>query len=222
MNVHEITRQFEKVVANYTGAPFAVAVDNCCNALYLSLRWWNEKINIDYKLNNGCFGSISFRNKLIHIPERTYPGVPCEIINAGLNVSFTPVEGESIKGEYQMYPSNVWDSALTFRAGMYRPGQIQCLSFTGHKKILKLSKGGMILTDDESAYKWFKKMRFSGRGECSYHDDDFDKDGIIGRNCYMMPELAARGLLLMVEMPQHNEDVEVRYPNLSKFKCYTK
>lgn len=208
MNPHLITKEFEALVANYTGAPYAIAVDNCCNALYLSLMWWKKVVQYPWDSDT------------IIIPERTYPGVPCEIINAGLKVSFTPVDGDTIKGEYQMYPSNVYDSALRFTKGMFKPGHIQCLSFTGHKKILKLSKGGMILTDDSAAMKWLKKMRFSGRGECSYHDDDFDADGIIGRNCYMMPELAARGLLLMVEMTDHNEDVEVKYPNLSKFKCY--
>jgi len=80
----------------------------------------------------------------------------------------------------------------------------------------------VILTDDEAAYKWFKKMRFSGRGECSYHDDDFDADGVIGKNCYMMPEIAARGLLLMTGFPNDNKDLTMKYPNLSKFRCYTK
>ena len=101
-----------------------------------------------------------------------------------------------------------------------------CLSFTGPYKHLKLSKGGAILTDNEDAYKWFKKARFSGRDECSYHVDDFDKDPVIGWNYYMMPELAARGLLLIAQFydsegnPKHNEDLSLAYPDLSKFKVY--
>lgn len=219
MNPHLITREFERIIAEYTGAPFAIAVDNCCNALHLALDYWMR-----YEMTRipKLMSMYSGDRLRISIPERTYPGVPCEIINVGLKVDFTPIDGNSIKGEYQLFPSQVWDSALTFKKNMYRASQYQCLSFTGHKKILKLSKGGMILTDNEDAMRWFKKMRFSGRGEVSYHNDDFDKDGIIGRNCYMMPELAARGLLLMVEMPDYNEDVEVKYPNLSQFKCYQK
>jgi hypothetical protein len=44
----------------------------------------------------------------------------------------------------------------------------------------------------------------------------------------MMPELAARGLLLMNQFykpdgtPKENDDLELPYPDLSKFKIYTK
>jgi hypothetical protein len=44
----------------------------------------------------------------------------------------------------------------------------------------------------------------------------------------MMPELAARGVLLMGQFyntdstPKHNEDLELPYPDLSKFEIYTK
>jgi len=42
----------------------------------------------------------------------------------------------------------------------------------------------------------------------------------------VMPELAARGLLMMTQFydlkgnPKHNEDLELPYPNLSKFDVY--
>ena len=52
----------------------------------------------------------------INCPSKTYPSVPCEIIHAGLKVNFTPVEGDKIKGAYQLSPSNVWDAALRFTA----------------------------------------------------------------------------------------------------------
>ena len=43
----------------------------------------------------------------------------------------------------------------------------------------------------------------------------------------MMPELAARGLLLMNqfyngEIPKENQDLEMPYPDLSKFEIYKK
>jgi dTDP-4-amino-4,6-dideoxygalactose transaminase len=99
-----------------------------------------------------------------------------------------------------------------------------CVSFTGPYKHLKLSKGGAILTDDVKAYEWFKRARFSGRRECSYHDDEFD---MLGWNFYMMPELSARGLLMMNQFYDYdgnkktNDDIELPYPDLSKFKIYT-
>ena len=100
---------------------------------------------------------------------------------------------------------------------MYRDGFTQCLSFSGPHKHLKLGKGGMILTDSLEAYKWYKKARFSGRGECSYHDDNFT---MLGWNFYMLPEIAAKGIGLMAGIKENNDDLELLYPDLSKFKIY--
>jgi dTDP-4-amino-4,6-dideoxygalactose transaminase len=205
--VYKITEQFEQELSKYTGAPYVVTLDNMSNALFLALMYENVK------------------GMEITIPARTYPSVPCEIIHAGGKVNFTPVEGRTIKGAYQLAPTKVWDSALRFTAGMYIPNTHMCISFTGPYKHFKLSKGGAILTDDEDAYFWFKRARYSGRRECSYHEDNFD---MLGWNFYMMPELASRGLLLMNQfytstgVPKHNEDLELPYPDLSKFEIYTK
>jgi dTDP-4-amino-4,6-dideoxygalactose transaminase len=201
--VHKITEQFEAKLCDYTGAPYAVAVDNCSNALFLALKWFG----ID--------------GKDVSIPRHTYPAVPCEIIHAGGKVKFYPSD-EILKGSYRLAGTTVWDSALDFTADMFVDGRIQCLSFTGPYKHLKLGKGGAILTDNKDAYEWFKRARFSGRRECSYLEDDFD---MLGWNFYMMPEIAARGLLLMDQFytengKKHNEPITHRYPDLSKYKIY--
>ena len=211
-NVYDITNEFEKQLSNYTGAPYVVTLDNMSNALFLALYY--EK-NI----------TQTIKSKKITIPCRTYPSVPCEIIHAGLKVDFESVEGRTIRGMYQLKGSNVWDSALSFTGDMYRKGQHICISFTGPYKHFKLSKGGAILTDSHEAYLWFKRARYSGRRECSYHDDNLD---MLGWNFYMMPELASRGLLLMNQFynqdgtKKHNEDIELPYPDLSKFEIYRK
>ena len=208
--VYKITEDFEKALADYTGAPYVITVDNQSNALFLSLYYEkNVRKNI--------------KGETISIPSRTYPSVPCEIIHAGLKVNFEPVKGRTIKGAYQLKGSNVWDSALRFTGDMYIPGSHMCISFTGPYKHFKLSKGGAILTDNLDAYHWFKRARYSGRRECSYHDDYFD---MLGWNFYMMPELASRGLLLMGQFynldgtKKHQEDLELPYPDLSKFEIY--
>jgi len=205
--VYDVTNEFEKRLADYTGAKYAVTVDNQSNALFLALMYENVK------------------DQEITIPCRTYPSVPCEIIHAGAKVKFSPNKGKTLTGAYQLEPSNVWDSALRFTSNMYIPGSHMCVSFTGPYKHFKLSKGGAILTDNHEAYLWFKRARYSGRRECSYHDDNFD---MLGWNFYMMPELAARGLLLMAQFynmdgtPKHNADLTMPYPDLSKFEIYTK
>lgn len=200
-NVYDITKEFERKLSEYTGAPHVICVDNMSNAIFLCLKYLNA-------------------HGMIFIPARTYPSVPCEIIHAGCYPIFIPVQGTTIKGPYQLKPYPVWDCALRFTKGMYEPGQFQCISFTGPRKHLKLSKGGAILCDDPKAAAWFKKARFSGRSECDYHDDNFDDNPVIGWNMYLLPELAARGLLMMQAFPDHNEDLELSYPDLSKFNLF--
>jgi len=207
--IYKITEEFEEKLAHYTNSKYAVTLDNMSNALFLALYY-------EHKVKNRTKDTIA-------IPSRTYPSVPCEIIHADLKVGFEPVEGNTIKGAYQLKGSNVWDSALRFTADMYIPNTHMCVSFTGPYKHFKLSKGGAILTDDHEAYLWFKRARYSGRREVSYHDDNLD---MLGWNFYMMPELSARGLLLMGQFyeiggkKKHNEDLELPYPDLSKFEIY--
>ncbi len=104
-------------------------------------------------------------------------------------------------------------------------GQLVCISFTGAYKHLKLGKGGAVLLDDAEMYRWLKKARNSGRDECSYHEDNFT---MLGRNYYMMPQIAAQGLLLMNQFynidgsKKHMPDICLPYPDLSKFPIYTK
>ena len=208
--IYKVTETFEQQLADYTGAKYAVTLDNMSNGLFLALYYENHIKN-------------SIKNKTVTCPSRTYPSVPCEIIHAGLKIQWKPVNGETLTGAYQLEGSNVWDAALSFTADMFVPGSHMCISFTGPYKHFKLSKGGAILTDNLKAYHWFKRARYSGRRECSYHDDNLD---MLGWNFYMMPELAARGMLLMNQFynmdgsKKHQEDLTLPYPDLSKFKVY--
>jgi hypothetical protein len=177
-------------------------------------------------MSNALFLALKYEGvegKDIYIPKHTYPSVPCEIIHAGGKVRFYESD-KLLTGAYQLKPTNVWDSALRFTKDMYIKDSFMCISFTGAYKHLKLSKGGAILLDNEDAYKWFKRARFSGRNECSYHEDNFD---MIGWNFYMMPEIAARGCLLMQQFyntdgtKKEMPDVTLPYPDLSKFPVYS-
>lgn len=210
--VYKITEEFELELSKYTGAKYVVTVDNMSNALFLSLYY--EK-NINKSINTDT----------ITIPNRTYPSVPCEIIHAGLKVNWEIIDGVTLTGAYQLIGSKVWDSALRFTYNMYMPDTHMCISFTGPHKTFKLSKGGAILTDNYQAYEWFKRARYSGRRPMSYLEDNLD---MLGWNFYMMPELAARGLLMITQFydiegnPKINKDLTFPYPDLSKFEIYTK
>ena len=166
---------FEEEVANYAGSKYAVSVDSCTNALFLCCKYLEVKEVV--------------------LPKKTYLSVPMSIIHAGGTPVFKDIEW---KGIYQLEPYPIYDAAKRFTSGMYLPDTFMCLSFHT-KKIVKLNKGGMILTNSKEAVEWFKKARYEGRSEKMYHEDDID---MLGWNMYLEPEKAAHGLALMQQMPQ--------------------
>ncbi|NIQ13128.1 MAG: hypothetical protein GTO02_01575 [Candidatus Dadabacteria bacterium] len=192
-NPYEIVKTFERIMAEYTGASFAVSVDNCTNALFLCCKYLNV-------------GEVI-------IPHKTYLSVPQSIIHAGGNVVF---ERKSWSGIYQLKPYPIYDASKRLTSGMYIPNTFMCLSFHV-KKHLALSKGGMILTDDEKAATWLKKARYEGRSEKSYHDDDIE---MLGWNMYMTPEQATWGIILMQNYPQHVDDLHEDYRDLTEFSVF--
>lgn len=203
-NPYNVVIQFEEAVAKYCGSKYAVAVESCTSALFLSLVYCG---NLTDRIHPTYIG----------IPRRTYPGVACSIIHAGFKVQFLDYQW---MGEYQLKPYDIWDSALRFKRGMYHGG-FQCLSF--HiKKLIPIGRGGMILTDNLDAVKWLRKARFDGRNPVPLQEDDFD---MLGWNCYMTPDQAARGLQLLQALGDRElDDLKVadqKYPDLSKFKIYT-
>ena len=169
-NPYKIVQMFEEEVSLYTGAPFAISVDSCTNALFLCCKY----LNVDE----------------VTIPSKTYLSVPMSIINAGGNIVFdkTPKTNHWV-GIYQLKPYPIYDSAKRFTSNMYIEGSLMCLSF--HiKKNLGIGKGGMILTDNPNAAEWFKKARYEGRNEVYYKEDNINS---IGWNMYMTPQEAAQG-----------------------------
>ncbi len=202
-NPYQSVIDFENVLAEYCGSKYAVAVESCTSALFLSLVWLK-------KSNNWNFPAP------VKIPSRTYPGVACSVIHAGYFIKFTEEEWH---GEYELGPIGVWDAALRFRKGMYHGG-FQCISF--HiKKLLPIGRGGAILTDDFEAVKWLRKARFDGRNPVPLQEDHFD---MLGYNMYMQPDQATRGLqLFQAKGDKEFEDLKVedqKYPDLSKFYVY--
>ena len=187
-NPYKIVQMFEEEVAEYTGSPYAISVDSCTNAIFLCCKYLNVKE--------------------VTIPKKTYLSVPQSIIHAGGKVKFQDVEWEGI---YQLEPYSLYDSAKWFTSNMYIPNTFMCLSF--HiKKHLKIGKGGMVLTDNKDAVEWFKKVRYEGRSETKYIDDDIQ---MIGWNMYMTPVEAAQGLMLMQNFPSFNADLTEEYKDLT-------
>lgn len=203
MNPYLAVESFEKRLADWCGSKYAVAVESCTSALFLCLMY--RKM-----MRNGDIGTIT-------IPNRTYVGVPCSIIHAGGKVKFSDKEWA---GEYELKPLAIYDAALRLRPNMYHGG-MQCLSF--HiKKLLPIGRGSVILLDDIHAYEWLKKARFDGRNPVPLLEDNFD---MLGWNCYMTPDQAARGIQLFEIYKNKKEfpDLEVEeqgYPYLNQYNIY--
>lgn len=198
-NPYNIVKMFEEEVSLYTGAPYAISVDSCTNALFLVCKY--------------------LKVKEVTIPSKTYLSVPMSIINSGGEVVFdTNPKTNHWSGIYQLKPYPIYDAAKRFTSNMFIDNSFMCLSF--HiKKNLGIGKGGMILTDDLDAANWFKKARYEGRSEKYYKEDNIDS---IGWNMYMTPQDAAQGLCLMQNYPKHKSDQDEMngYRDLTEFEIF--
>lgn len=194
----DTVKRFEETIAEYAGAKYGVAVDSCCNALFLCCKYLNVKS--------------------VDIVKHTYPGVICAIKNAGGSIMYWL--DNDWQGIYEIMPYNIIDSALRFKRGMYIKDSFYCLSFHV-KKHIPIGRGGMILTNNKEAAEWFKKARFDGRNEVPLDQDELT---MTGWNCYMTPEQAARGLTLFETIKDKDlPDLVVadqHYPDLSKVRAY--
>lgn len=198
----EAVTLFEESLANYVGSKYAVAVDSCTNALFLCLKF------------------CGVRNAKITIPKNTYMSVPQTILNAGNYVEFDDIQWE---GGYALKPWPIYDFAARMKKDMAKPFVDEgfvCTSFQ-IKKIIPIGKGGMIFTNNERAYNYFKAASFEGRHyNAPYDEDQFEP---YGWNMYMTPEDAARGLLLFTRVLDDNTDMAdwSNYPDLSEQPCFS-
>jgi len=193
MTSFTVVDEFERRVAEFAGAPYAVATCTGTAALFLSLKY-------EFRRHYDVPVTV--------LPARTFISVPMAVIHAGGTVKFDDYEW---KGTYRLSPWWITDGALRFRRGMYEGG-LHCLSFHA-RKLLNIGEGGMILTDDADAAEWLRRARYSGRAEPHYRIEDV---ATLGWQLYMMPEKAARGLHLMTYIPDNLPDQEIDYVDLRK------
>jgi dTDP-4-amino-4,6-dideoxygalactose transaminase len=228
-NAHSITREFEAALCEYTGAPYAVAVNSCTMALLLAVAWSTRDIPREHWAAGDPLPLPE-----VSIPKHTYVSVPQSIIHAG---GLPVFRDEAWVGCYQLKPLPIWDSARWFSyamfeggrsPGIYRPKGWQALRDNANKylcvsfhssKILGDTQGGAILHDNAEADAWFRRARFDGRAEGVAPKDD---NGIIlGWHCYMSPDVSARLLNKLYFLPRHNEPMpNDDYPDLSQLECF--
>ena len=170
----EIVKEFEKRIADYYNAPFAVATDSCTHALELSFRYDRDNDNIS--------------NPKVTLPTRTYVSVPMTLMKLNIPFSFVNIKWK----EYYFFGNTrIVDAAVLFTPKTYINGQLMCLSFQ-HKKMLGLGRGGAILCPNEQEYNELKKMAYDGRDDSKPWAEQNIKT--IGYHYYMTPETAQLGI----------------------------
>jgi dTDP-4-amino-4,6-dideoxygalactose transaminase len=184
--------QFEKELAKFTGAPYAIMTDCCTHAIELCLRY--------------------DRPRELTFTATTYLSIP--MLMHKLNIPYM-LTTEDWTGEYHFYGSRIWDSARRLEEGMYRPGDKQCLSF-GFGKPLYIGRGGAILLDDPVAYKTMLAQRYDGR-DLTINPWESQKTFHVGYHYKPTIEEAHTGLDMLAWVrinkpkPKH-----VAYPDLRK------
>jgi len=166
-------KQFENIIAEFYGAPYAVAVDCCTHGVELCLRL------------------KQFQH--LTVPCRTYLSIPMLANKLDIGLTFTEEEWKDYYEirEWQGKPTGVIDAAVFWKRDGYIPDKFMCLSFQ-YQKHLSLGRGGMILTDDKDAALTLKKMSYDGRiPNVPWREQNID---MMGYHYYMTPETAQLGL----------------------------
>lgn len=193
----DIVNSFEKEIAKFYNAPFAIAVDCCTHAIELSL--------------------IHSNVRAATCPTRTYISVPFTLSKLNIKWSF---EEKVWTDFYFLGNTNIIDAAVYWKQDGYVPGTYMCLSFQ-YKKHLNLHRGGAILVDNYNDYLDLKKLSYDGRDlDKSWAEQDISS---IGYHYYMTPETAKLGLSKIKDaiktVPKNWSSMDYPYlPNMSVFK----
>jgi len=187
--------EFEKALAEFTGAPYAIMTDCCTHAIELCLRY--------------------DRVRGLKMTPYTYLSVPMTMHKLGIDYVYMDEPEQTWTGEYNFMYTRVWDSARRLETGMYRPGQMQCVSF-GHGKPLQVGHGGAILLDNKAAYSTIIKQRYDGR-DLNTIPWETQKTFHIGYHYKPSIEDAVRGLELLEQFKTDPQVPKfVQYPDLRK------
>lgn len=187
--------KFEQALARHTGAPYAIATDCCTHALELCLRYQ--------------------RPHWVHFTAYTYLSVPMLMHKLGIDFSYVD---EQWLGEYPIYGTSIWDSARLLAPNMYRPGQMQCVSF-GRDKPLCIGRGGAILLDDARAYEVMLRQRYDGR-DLSVTPWQNQRIFYVGYHYKMNPEEAMTGLEKLADVdpvPKYREYPDLRRCDIQEY-----
>ena len=188
--------EFENKIAEFYGAPYAVAVDCCTHGIELCLR--RQHINA------------------IKVPRRTYISVPFLAAKLDIYLEFKDEEWK----DYYYLTNNIIDAAVLWKKNSYIPGTFMNVSFQ-FRKHLSLGRGGVILCDSETDALELKKMTYDGRHpDIPWRDQNIST---VGYHYYITPETAELGLSkLQAAIDTKPIQWTINdWPDVSKMKVFT-
>ena len=158
---------FENKVAEFFGAPYAIAVNSCTHGIELALRLTDAK--------------------LITVPKRTYLSIPFLAEKLKIN----RVWKDENWVDYYYLTSTVIDAAVLWKPKSYIPNTFMGISFQ-YQKHLSLGRGGVLLCDNIDDAQELKRMSYDGRlPNIPWREQNISS---VGYHYYMTPETAQLGL----------------------------
>ena len=187
--------QFENKIAEFFGAPYAIAVDSCTHGIELALR-----LTRAYEIT---------------VPTRTYLSIPFLADKLLLERFWKDEEWT----DYYYLTDRVIDAAVLWKPKSYIPNTFMGISFQ-YQKHLSLGRGGVILCDNLEEAQELKKMSYDGRlPNIPWREQNISS---IGYHYYMTPETAQLGLdkLPAAVLPEPRQWTVNDWPDLTQMDIF--
>ena len=158
---------FEKKIAAFFGAPYAVAFDSCTHGIEACLYLTKAK-------------------KII-VPKRTYISIPFLAKKMNISLEWKDENWQ----DYYYLTENIIDAAVLWKRNSFIEGTFMSLSFQ-YQKHLSLGRGGAVLCSNIEEYEALKKLSYDGRlPNIPWREQNIDSFGL---HYYMTPETAQLGI----------------------------
>ena len=162
-----IVQIFEKKIAEFFGAEFAVAFDSCTHGIEACLYLTKAK-------------------KII-VPKRTYISIPFLAKKMNISLEWKDENWQ----DYYYLTENIIDAAVLWKRNSFIKGTFMSLSFQ-YQKHLSLGRGGAVLCSNIEEYEALKKLSYDGRlPNIPWRQQNIDSFGL---HYYMTPETAQAGI----------------------------
>lgn len=158
---------FEKKIAEFFGAPYAVAFDSCTHGI------------------EACLYLTKAKN--IIVPKRTYISIPFLAKKMNISLEWKDENWQ----DYYYLTENIIDAAVLWKRNSFIEGTFMSLSFQ-YQKHLSLGRGGAVLCSNIEEYEALKKLSYDGRlPNIPWREQNVDSFGL---HYYMTPETAQLGI----------------------------